>query len=395
MNKRYTQLGDFPEEYNDFDQYHALLDRIVDTLDNTSSECYYVCNHGWDVSTDTANEFKPISDLKTINYTKDIVVWLTHDSLRGVNEHDWYDPNAKLQGLSTLQDVCKMHPARQFILLTPHCHLQSLVEVDNLHIVDLPPYPWAANQKTNWYQRGYENRSTIAHNWVTFMHSPDWHRTALLAYLLFLQLDKTGTMSVSSRLLNRACEFNSAAEYLSYAMTPIQWHCIEQGFAQLKEKTFNNGLHLPTSIGKNVITNYNDILLPVYKQTGVEIVTSSIYSEPVPYITEKEVQAIYGCNFLIFISPANTVAWLRDQGFDMFDDIVDHSYDSILDPAQRLFCAINNNINLLNGTTDLDSLLLGNTQRFRNNCELADSLSSKLKNNVIEQFTSIVRKINE
>jgi hypothetical protein len=394
VSEKYTQIGEYQAEYSEF-QYHGLLDSMISSLNDESYECYYVCNHGWDIATDNHNEFRLINELKNINYTRDIVIWLVHDSLRGVSEHNWYDSDFKLQGLHTIQEVCRANPTKQFLLLTPHCYLQSLVEVNNLHAIDIPPYPWMAAKSAHWYSRVYEHRADLKYNWVTFMHSPGWHRTMLLAYLLFLGLDKSGAMSVSNRLLDRACEFKSAAEYLTYEMSPIQWHCIEQGFSRLKTKYFENVISLPPSLGENVINNYNNTLQSVYKQTGVELVTGSTYSEPIPYITEKEVQSIYGCNFLIFINPTKTVTWFRDQGFDMFDDIVDHSYDDIADPAQRIFTAINNNIHLLNGTANIKSLLAGNQQRFYNNCELADSLSSKLSYDSIQQFNTVIEKINE
>jgi hypothetical protein len=44
---------------------------------------------------------------------------------------------------------------------------------------------------------------------------------------------------------------------------------------------------------------------------------------------------------------AGAVAYLRNQGFDMYDDVIDHGYDSIQDPVQRMFSAIESNKRLL------------------------------------------------
>jgi hypothetical protein len=38
---------------------------------------------------------------------------------------------------------------------------------------------------------------------------------------------------------------------------------------------------------------------------------------------------------------------------DLFDDLINHSYDEIKDPTVRLIKAIDNNIHLLNGKVDL------------------------------------------
>jgi hypothetical protein len=54
------------------------------------------------------------------------------------------------------------------------------------------------------------------------------------------------------------------------------------------------------------------------------------------------------------ISSPGLVKFLREMGIDMFDDIIDHSYDDIEDPCERIVQAINKNIEIL--TMDLDTL---------------------------------------
>ena len=42
-----------------------------------------------------------------------------------------------------------------------------------------------------------------------------------------------------------------------------------------------------------------------------------------------------------------TISYLRSLGFDMFDDIIDHSYDEIQDHYVRMMMAIKNNRKIL------------------------------------------------
>jgi hypothetical protein len=390
MNKRYTELGSY--ENIEFTHYYNLLDSMLDCLPVTDYECYYVYNHGWDVSPDNTNEFRVIHDLTKIKYTKKIVIWVTHDSLRGVKEHD-PQVDTQLQGLKTLEGICKLYPDKHFILLTPHSYLRTIINSKNLHAIELPPYPLMRDQKKYYYHHCVDKSDLLKYQWITLAHSPSWHRTLLLAYLLFLKLDLTGASVISSKILDRISEFSRLEEYLPYKMSPLHWHCSEHGFQQLKSNTLTNRLTLPPATDL-YISNYNKTLLPLYKQVGVEIVTSSTFSEPVPYITEKELQSMYGYNFLIFISPTKTVAWLRDKGFDLFDDVVDHSYDLIKNPADRIFRAIEKNIHLLNGSANLRKLLVGNKQRFINNCRQADLLCSTLPKTSLSHFTSVIKEIN-
>lgn len=48
-----------------------------------------------------------------------------------------------------------------------------------------------------------------------------------------------------------------------------------------------------------------------------------------PNFSEKTFRAIMQGHPIIFIGAADSVGMLRDLGFDMYDDIIDHSYDSI------------------------------------------------------------------
>ena len=56
----------------------------------------------------------------------------------------------------------------------------------------------------------------------------------------------------------------------------------------------------------------------------------------VPGISEKTYKTILSCQIPIFLSTAYTVYHYRIMGYDVFDDIVDHSYDLIQDPQRRI-----------------------------------------------------------
>ena len=54
------------------------------------------------------------------------------------------------------------------------------------------------------------------------------------------------------------------------------------------------------------------------------------------FFTEKTAK-MFNCKQLpLFIAPFNYVKKLRELGFDMFDDIIDHSYDSVESPDARI-----------------------------------------------------------
>jgi hypothetical protein len=59
------------------------------------------------------------------------------------------------------------------------------------------------------------------------------------------------------------------------------------------------------------------------------------------------------------------------MGMDMFDDIIDHSYDNIADPADRLYRAVHDNMDLLTNLEKTKELWLTNRDRFINNVDFA------------------------
>jgi hypothetical protein len=75
------------------------------------------------------------------------------------------------------------------------------------------------------------------------------------------------------------------------------------------------------------------------------------------------------------------------MGLDVFDDIVDHSYDDIDDPILRLNSAIELNFRLLIDNTLVKKLWLKNKDRFIfNHNFLKNNLHTFYKNRTVELF---------
>ena len=77
-----------------------------------------------------------------------------------------------------------------------------------------------------------------------------------------------------------------------------------------------------------------------FENSYVNIVTESSYldSESVVHITEKSFRPFYFYQLPIFVSSHHHVKHLKEiYGFDMFEDVVNHSYDDVVDHKNRLF----------------------------------------------------------
>lgn len=113
--------------------------------------------------------------------------------------------------------------------------------------------------------------------------------------------------------------------------------------------------------------NYKNRLQPLYKNSFVEFVNSSVYEYRLPWVCEKPLNSQLGCNFPIFVAGRGTVQWFRNNGLDVFDDIVDHSYDLEEDPVLRLEKLVCGNQHLLSNMNKTKDLWTKHHNRFKSN----------------------------
>jgi hypothetical protein len=75
--------------------------------------------------------------------------------------------------------------------------------------------------------------------------------------------------------------------------------------------------------------NYDNFerLLPIYQQSAVNIVTESEYNARPAVISEKTLYAFWAGQIPLIIGHPGIVQDCKDFGFDMFEDLIDTSYD--------------------------------------------------------------------
>lgn len=105
-------------------------------------------------------------------------------------------------------------------------------------------------------------------------------------------------------------------------------------------------------------------LADVYGRCAFNIVTETVYDEFPGLYSEKTLFAFLAHQIPIIIGTPRLVEKLRVAGFDMFDDVVDHSYDTMANDC-RVEQALNLNreVILNSSTRHLRSRLLANRER--------------------------------
>lgn len=92
-------------------------------------------------------------------------------------------------------------------------------------------------------------------------------------------------------------------------------------------------------------------LARIFQQSATALITESYVQQPAAVFTEKTVYAMLGCNFPIWIGGHNQAHHWKKIGFDIFDDVIDHSYQDHPTLIERCWYAMAKNREVL---TDLD-----------------------------------------
>ena len=98
---------------------------------------------------------------------------------------------------------------------------------------------------------------------------------------------------------------------------------------------------------KNAHT-YNKLLQnTVFEPACVSLITEPAYYERETIVTEKTLMALYAGTIPIWVGGWRIADYMASMGFDVFDDVVDHSYQTESDPGRRCDLAVELNLRLL------------------------------------------------
>jgi hypothetical protein len=269
--------------------------------------------------------------------------------------------------IDELKQFCEQHPEQNFIIFSLHLNLKEQLSIPNLYLDTIVP--------TSYTERLQPcEKKEIKNNWLSLNSDTKVHRVLTVCYLLSKSYHRKGyiTFNMNAPTLVKPDKYKNITRIPSgdfrYDLAKGYGKFISENYNHLKIRNFDYK-------DDRVANNYNVNLLPVYERIAVEIITGTMFFEPTPVLTEKEVQSIYAKNFPIYINGPGIAREIKKfLNVDIFEDIVDHSYDEIEDHFDRLAAAIDRNQHLLDGSTNIKELWNDNRERFENNCKIMDDL---------------------
>ena len=282
-----------------------------------------------------------------------------------------------------LKQMAQYYSNKNIVLITSLENLE--IDESNVSIV-----PWGGDI-TN-HQQEYKKLEPILdknldseHTFLSLNRNKRTHRAMLVSLLYGLDIQNSGLIS---------CMFkNSIDNLFEYTNWEVSDNSVYlKGFDNLQntELSINDAPNIYDNGNNDNVTNFKNKLIPYYQNTFVEIIAETSFTESCYNLTEKTLNSIYGCSFPILLCSKGSVAFLRSMGLDMFDDIVDHGYDTIEDPAQRLEYAILKNKELLTNNKRTKHLWIQNKDRFEKN---VDFCREQLYNYYSKRSTDLFNKI--
>jgi hypothetical protein len=267
-----------------------------------------------------------------------------------------------------LETMFDYYSEKQFILFTSVENLESYIQKKNVIII-----PWGGditNHQKEYLklepvlEKNFDSQTT----YLSLNRNQRTHRAMLVSLIYYLDIQGHGLIS---------CMFKEkVADLFEYSKWQTnKQQLFEKGFKLFKQQelVINDDYDIYTTGQNDNVGNFKNSLTDYYKDTFVEIITETSYTESCYNLTEKTLNSIYGCSFPILLCSQGSVEFLRNIGMDMFDDVVDHSYDRIADPTDRLYRAIVDNIELLTNNQKTKELWKKHEHRFVKNVDFAKS----------------------
>jgi len=154
-----------------------------------------------------------------------------------------------------------------------------------------------------------------------------------------------------------------------------------------EEKTWFND----TSEGPSNI-DWKDVYeLKTYENSYVNIVTESNYGNDEIHITEKSIKPFYFYQLPLFLSSYNYIKYLKNRyNFDMFDDIIDHSYDNEPDNRLRLIKFFDEIKRLNSMKNEIKEFYKNNKERFIKNRERVIEIDNSKRD--YDFFCNLIKK---
>lgn len=175
-------------------------------------------------------------------------------------------------------------------------------------------------------------------------------------------------------------------------------HCFVNKDFQINQYNLENYFYLNDSSSAASA----DYVSSDYQTTGIEVVLETLFDDQRLHLTEKTLRPIACGQPFMLASTHNSLEYLRSYGFETFDNFINESYDTIVDPAKRLEAIVFEMKRIANLTPEEKSKLYSNLKRIAlRNKELFFSkqweqkIIDEYKQNFLDAYRELSQRLEE
>jgi len=369
------------------------IDAVLDYRD-FSDVLFFVSNLSWDL-----NDYIKLIEAEQ----KETVVIIFYDHFKYDNLANGDYCNVS-KSMRDIIEVVNTYASKAFVLVTCNIYTEdeiAHIKPTNLKIIETSYMIYEAITIGLTWNNPIDKDFNKEWHVICLNNNPRPHRIGVLLYLNALGIKSVYSTFISKERWEKGVEYTYET-ILSHlypysklydkmniiSLENIYKHNAEYVFADDNDTNYETLLQILPS--QNCDDNFINKLLPLYKSAAVEIITESTALEETAMLCEKFVHTIIGECFPIIIGTRRNVEIYRNLGYDMFDDVIDHSYDYEPNPFYRLKMAIDANIDILTNKDLAISLYAQNKERFENNINNYKKQYNKTLGHVLRELDYMI-----
>lgn len=260
--------------------------------------------------------------------------------------------------IEVLIKLVKNNPGHMFYLLTVCPFLQELVpSIENLKVIQWGE-DFLLNPINQYHQLEPVDAKTFSESWHwTCLNNNVRMNRNICVMMLLGEHTPNGYIRLDSSLIMPHSDWESFLTYLEINkykyLQPVSslYPTLHHGFDRIKKidgYCLNKYEFIDSEgVARGSYANFDRYLRNIFGNSAVDIIVETVHINRSGIITEKYLNSIYGYNFPIYVGMAGSINHLRNLGFDLFDDVINHDYDTIQDHYTRMFTALNSNRQIL------------------------------------------------
>lgn len=276
----------------------------------------------------------------------------------------------------------------------------TIHDLDNVNFYGAPY--WVATEAKNFFRADYQIPQTVRYTFSFNINKKQINRFLLIKFVEYFQftnycytwsgVDTQFDMSDILYELDNLVECQPFdLETKSYLLSPIK---LEKNFVEVNNTATYSNIGV-ANYGSNFDT-WNLFLNKMVYDSAVSLIAESIQFDHAMKFTEKTLYSVLGLTFPIWIGGYKQAYEWEKCGFDIFSDVIDHSYQNYTTLIERIYYAFKLNFEILNNLNLASYLKTKHMDRLLANRQLLlDNQLMRTVSNYVNQWPVEIRELIE